>query len=66
MLISILSLDPDPQQVVYLQLAAGNAEAIEALQSRLDSLQTVLLPVYATQSVDIPDDVRKGVRDLAV
>ncbi|KAF5316786.1 hypothetical protein D9619_006529 [Psilocybe cf. subviscida] len=47
-------------------LATGNVEALEALQRRLDSLQEVLLPVYANNATDVPNDVRKDVENLAV
>ncbi|KAF5328761.1 hypothetical protein D9619_011564 [Psilocybe cf. subviscida] len=47
-------------------LAAGNVEALEALQRRLDSLQEMLLPVYANKAFDVPDDVRKDVGNLAI
>ncbi|KAF5328776.1 hypothetical protein D9619_011549 [Psilocybe cf. subviscida] len=46
-------------------LAAGNAEALEALQRRLKSLQGVLSPLYAKKGVNVPDDVRKDVGELA-
>ncbi|KAF5328777.1 hypothetical protein D9619_011548 [Psilocybe cf. subviscida] len=47
-------------------LAAGNAEALETLQRRLKSLQGVLSPLCAKKDVDVPDDVRKEVGDLAM
>ncbi|KAF5328630.1 hypothetical protein D9619_011555 [Psilocybe cf. subviscida] len=47
-------------------LAAGNAEALQALQRRLANLQEVLLPLYANKAIDVPDDVRKDVGNLAV
>jgi hypothetical protein len=47
-------------------LTFGNAEALEALQTRLESLQEMLLPVYGNQAIDVPDDVRKGVGNLAM
>ncbi|KAF5328627.1 hypothetical protein D9619_011556 [Psilocybe cf. subviscida] len=49
-----------------VDLAAGNAEALQALQRRLANLQEVLLPVYANTAIDIPEDVRKDVGNLAM
>ncbi|KAF5328765.1 hypothetical protein D9619_011568 [Psilocybe cf. subviscida] len=47
-------------------LTFGNAEALEALQSRLESLHEALSPVYANPDIEVPDDLGKGVRNLAV
>ncbi|KAF5320983.1 hypothetical protein D9619_001411 [Psilocybe cf. subviscida] len=48
-------------------LASSNAEALESLQSRLEGLKEVLLPIYACKAVDnVPDDVRKDVENLAM
>ncbi|KAF5328758.1 hypothetical protein D9619_011567 [Psilocybe cf. subviscida] len=49
-----------------VDLAAGNAEALQALQCRLANLQEVLLPVYANKAIDVPEDVRKDVGNLAI
>ncbi|KAF5316339.1 hypothetical protein D9619_006545 [Psilocybe cf. subviscida] len=53
-------------KLLDVQIAAGNGEALKALQRRLKSLQDVLLPVYAKKGVDVPDDVHKDVGDLAM
>ncbi|KAF5328858.1 hypothetical protein D9619_011571 [Psilocybe cf. subviscida] len=47
-------------------LTFGNAEAVEALQSRLEGLHEALSPVYANPDIDVPDDLSKGIRNLAV
>lgn len=48
------------------QLAAENAEVLQALQRQYEALQSVLWPVYADKAFDVPDDVRKDVGDLSM
>ncbi|KAF5325557.1 hypothetical protein D9619_009683 [Psilocybe cf. subviscida] len=47
-------------------LAAENAEVLQALQRQYEALQSVLWPVYADKAFDVPDDVRKDVGDLSM
>ncbi|KAF5318073.1 hypothetical protein D9619_012168 [Psilocybe cf. subviscida] len=47
-------------------LTFGNAEALQALLSRLESLHEALSPVYADPDSDVPEDVGKSVRNLEV
>lgn len=60
-----LPLGRNSKQVVAAQIAAVNAEALQVLHRRLESLQELLLPVYAKKGVNVPDDVRKDVEGLA-